>query len=103
MLPTANFEPLRCTLLSVKAFDFDNNLCSFAVNENANDISEEDSVGVSVTRCERNYQGRYYDVELRKQHVSRTRDRFAWRILQRSSSIPKSQVGVRSLVSSRCM
>ncbi|XKL60217.1 hypothetical protein PGB90_001233 [Kerria lacca] len=89
MLPTANFEPVRCTLLSVRAFDFDNSLCSFSVNDGDSTSSRS-----STTRpYDKNFLKRFYESELRKQqHVPRTRDRYSWKVLQRASSTPRIQV-----------
>lgn len=99
MLPTANFEPVRCTLLSVRAFDFDNNLCAFTVNEENGAAAAVEaaapthSAGVRYeTPFDSTFGGRFYDVELRRQHVARAKDKFAWKMLQRASSTPRSQV-----------
>lgn len=78
MLPTANFEPIRCTLLSLRSFDFDNNSCSFAAKK-ANDGCSD---GV---QCK---------VEFNKRpgHSSRAKDKHAWRALARAASTPRTQV-----------
>ena len=117
MLPTANFEPTRCTLVSVKAFDFDNDLCAFALDDKDEGVGaggaaeEEDcdagtilslSGEVSAAQCDRSLAGRYYDVRSRKQRVSRARERFNWRILQRSASTLRNQVRSGLLSISSC-
>lgn len=115
MLPIANFEPARCTLVSVKAFDFDNDLCAFELDDKDEsddvvvDCNGDDydtsilslSGEISASQCDRNFAGRYYDVRCRKQHVRRARERFTWRILQRSSSTLRAQVNVDRLFGGR--
>lgn len=99
MLPTANFEPVRCTLLSVRAFDFDNNLCAFTVNEEKGAAAAAEAAAPTPgpgaryeTPFDATFGGRFYDVELRRQHVARAKDKFAWKMLQRASSTSRSQV-----------
>lgn len=84
MLPIANFEPVRCTLLSVRSFDFDESSCSFALKKSPND---GDGVQCRV-------------VESYQRRQSRARDKQAWRALQRATSTPRSQVRMEIFFSS---
>lgn len=84
MLPTANFKPVRCTLLSMRAFDFDNNSCSFTAKK-SNDECGSGSGGSGGVSCR-------VEFTKRQGHVSRAKDKQAWRALARAASTPRTQV-----------
>ncbi len=92
MLPTSNFEPIRCTLLSVRAFDFDDNLCAFSVKNGA-DAAGAEFGSPAGSGDKNNYLSRFGEGEQRKRYAPiRTKDKFVWKALHRTSSSNHSQV-----------